>query len=160
MLKPPRWYYFWKLSFLDANTLCYHFGRCHICYHLCYHFCYNFVLYFLDVIILGYHFMLLFYVIICVIILCYYLCYHFVLSFLDVVICVIIFVIILCYHFLLSFPPFFIFVENMTHSYYEYHFPLIVLSRTAAAELDICGGPKVSQTLKADCSLFTVLAIF
>ncbi len=33
-------------------------------------------------------------------------CYHF------VIICVI----ILCYHFLLSFPPFFIFVENMTHS--------------------------------------------
>jgi hypothetical protein len=39
----------------------------------------------------------------CVIILCYHFgcyhcCYH------------------LCYHFLLSFPPFFIFVENMTHS--------------------------------------------
>jgi hypothetical protein len=46
----------------------------------------------------------------------YHLCYHFVLSFLDVIICVIIFVIISCYHFLLSFPPFFIFVENVTHS--------------------------------------------
>jgi hypothetical protein len=78
---------------------------------------------FLDVIILRiilcYHFLVLLFALSFHVIIfgCYLLCYRFVLSFLDVIIVVIICVIILCYHFLLSFPPFFIFVENMTHSH-------------------------------------------
>ena len=42
-----------------------------------------------------------------------FLCYHFPLY----IFCVIIYVIIWCYHLLLSFPPFFLFPENVTHSY-------------------------------------------
>jgi hypothetical protein len=77
--------------------------------------CNHLVLSYLDIIII---------VIICVIILCHnFWMLSFVLSFcviiFDVIIIVIICVIILWYHFLLSFPPFFIFVENMTHSIYR-----------------------------------------
>ena len=42
-----------------------------------------------------------------------FLCYHFPLY----IFCVIIYVIIWCYHLLLSFPPFFLFPENVTHSF-------------------------------------------
>ncbi len=112
--------------------MCYHFMLSFLDVIICVIvLCYHFVLLFLDVLIMCYHLMLAFLLQFYVIIFgCYHLCYHFtlsffnviicvlccfVLSFLDVIIIVIICVIILCYNFFL-FPPFFIFVENMTHS--------------------------------------------